>query len=98
MVQFTATMKRFGKQGEKTGWTYIEIAADQAQKLKPGNKKEFKVKGKLDKHIIKRVSVLPMGGGLFIMPINAAMRKSIGKRHGAMVKVEITEDKTEFVF
>ena len=98
MVQFTATMKRFDKQGEKTGWTYIEIAADHAQKLKPGNKKEFKVKGKLDKHVIKRVSVLPMGGGLFIMPINAAMRKSIGKRHGAMVKVEITEDKTEFVF
>jgi len=98
MVQFTATMKRFDKQGEKTGWTYIEIASDLAQKLKPKNKKEFKVKGKLDTHVIQRVSVLPMGGGLFIMPINAAMRKAIGKRHGAMVKVQLAEDKTEFVF
>lgn len=98
MVQFTTTIKRFDKQGEKTGWTYIEIAVDLAQKLKPGNKKEFKVKGKLDKHVIKRVSVLPMGGGLFIMPVNAVMRKAIGKRRGAMVKVELTEDKTEFVF
>lgn len=98
MVQLTATMKRFDRQGEKTGWTYIEIPADLAQQLKPGNKKEFKVKGKLDNHAINRVSLLPMGGGLFIMPVNAAMRKAIGKRHGAMVKLQLTEDKSEFVF
>ncbi len=98
MIHFTATMKRFEKQGEKTGWTYIEVPADLAQKLKPGNRKEFKVKGKLDKHSIYRVSLLPMGGGWFIMPVNAAMRKAIGKRHGAMVKVELIEDKSEFIF
>jgi len=98
MITLKATMRRFDKQGEKTGWTYIEIPADFAQKLKPGNKKEFKVKGKLDKYPIKRVSLLPMGGGAFIMPINAAMRKAIGKRHGAMVEIQLTEDKSEFVF
>jgi uncharacterized protein DUF1905/bacteriocin resistance YdeI/OmpD-like protein len=98
MVQLTTMMKRFDSQGEKTGWTYIEIPADLAQKLKPGNRKEFKVKGKIDKHAIHRVSLLPMGGGAFIMPVNAAMRKAIGKRHGAMVKVELTEDKSEFIF
>jgi len=91
-------MKRFDRQGEKTGWTYIEIPADHAQKLKPGNRKEFKVKGKIDKHAIHRVSLLPMGGGIFIMPVNGAMRKAIGKKHGAMVNVELTEDKSEFVF
>jgi len=91
-------MKRFDRQGEKTGWTYIEIPADLAQKLKPGNRKEFKVKGKIDKHAIHRVSLLPMGGGIFIMPVNGAMRKAIGKKHGAMVNVELTEDKSEFVF
>ena len=32
------------------------------------------------------------------MPINALMRKAIGKRHGAMVDVQLTEDKSEFVF
>jgi len=98
MVQLTTTMKKFARQGEKTGWTYIEIPRDLGQKLKPGNKKEFKVKGKLDNHSINRVSLLPMGGGVFIMPINAAMRKAIGKRHGAMVKVQLTEDNSEFVF
>ena len=98
MVRLTATMKKFERQGEKTGWTYIEIPADLAQKLKPGNKKEFKVKGKLDKYGIQRVSLLPMGGGGFIMPINATMRKAIGKRHGAMVQVQLMEDNSEFVF
>jgi len=98
MIRFTAIMKKFEKQGEKTGWTYIEVFPDLAEKLKPGNRKEFKVKGKLDNHSINRVSLLPIGGGMFIMPINAAMRKIIGKRHGAMVKLQLVEDKTEFVF
>jgi hypothetical protein len=98
MISFTATMQKFEKQGEKTGWTYIEIPVDIAQELKPGNKKEFKVKGKIDSHTIKRVSLMPMGAGRFIMPVNSSMRKAIGKRHGAMVKLQLTEDKSEFVF
>jgi len=98
MVQLATMMKRFDRQGEKTGWTYIEVPAAVAQKIKPGNKKEFKGKGKIDNHAINRVSLLPMGGGVFIMPVNAAMRKAIGKKHGAMVKVELTEDKSEFIF
>ncbi len=98
MVKFTVTLHRFDTKGEKTGWTYFEIPADLAQKLKPGNKKEFKVKGKLDQHAIERISLLPMGGGKFIMPVNAAMRKALGKRHGAMVKVQLQADNSEFVF
>jgi hypothetical protein len=98
MVQYTTTIHRFEKKGEKTGWTYIEVPADIVQKIKPGNKKEFKVKGKLDKHPIKRVSLLPMGGGIFIMAINAALRKAIGKRHGAMLKVQLQADESPFIF
>ncbi len=98
MILFTTTIKRFGSQGEKTGWTYIDVPADLAQELKPGNKKEFKVKGKLDAHPIRRVSLLPMGGGLFILVLNAAIRKAIGKKNGAMVKVQLTEDTSAFVF
>ena len=98
MVQFTATIKRFGSQGEKTGWTYFEVPPDLTQQLKPGNRKEFKVKGKLDAHPIKRVSLLPMGGGRFIFVLNATLRNAIGKKHGAMVKVQLTEDKSVFVF
>jgi hypothetical protein len=95
MVSFTGTLLQFGEKGEKTGWTYIEVPVDIAQKLKPGNKKTFRVKGKLDNFPIKAVAIMPMGGGSFILPVNAVMRKGIGKRKGAMVKVQLQEDKTE---
>jgi len=97
-IQFTTTIQKFGAKGEKTGWTYIEIPADLAQQLKPANKKEFKVKGKLDKHSISRLSVLPMGNGLFILPLNASLRKALGKNKGAMLQVSLQEDKSDFVF
>lgn len=96
MVQFTATIHKFEKQGEKSGWTYIEIPADIAQQLKRGNKKSFRVKGKLDKFKIAGVSLLPMGGGSFIMAINATMRKGIGKKQGGMLQVELQEDKKAY--
>jgi len=92
VVQFTTTIYQFAEQGEKTGWTYIEIPADIAQKIKPGNKKSFRVKGKLDHYPIKKVALLPMGGGKFIMALNAGMRKAIGKKKGAMLKVQVEED------
>jgi hypothetical protein len=97
-VQFTAMLHKYEKQGEKTGWTYFEVPPDLAEQLKPGNRKEFKVKGKLDTYPIKRVSLIPVGGGVFIMPVNAAMRKGLGKRHGATIQVKLEADNSEFVF
>ena len=98
MIQYTTTIHRFEKQGEKTGWTYIEVPADIAQKIKPGNKKSFRVKGRLDNYRISGVALLPMGGGNFIMAINVAMRKGIGKRYGAMLKVQLEMDENPFIF
>jgi hypothetical protein len=92
MVKFTAIIHQFAEQGEKTGWTYIEVPVDMAQQLKPGNKKSFRVKGKLDKHIIAGVALLPMGGGRFIIPLNAAMRKGIRKKKGGMLEVQLSVD------
>jgi hypothetical protein len=92
MVRFTTTILQFQEQGEKTGWTYIEVPADIAQELKPGNKQSFRVKGKLDKYAIAGVALLPMGGGRFIIPINAAMRKGIHKKKGAMLEVQLSVD------
>ncbi len=97
MISYTTTICKFDKQGEKTGWTYIEVPADIAQQIKPGNKKSFKVKGRLDNFSITQVSLLPMGNGNFIMPLNAAMRKGIARAKGAMVKVQLQEDKKEYV-
>jgi len=96
MISYTATIHQFEKKGEKTGWSYIEVPADIAEQLKPGCKKSFKVKGKLDKFNIEQVSLLPMGNGIFIMPINAAMRKGTAKKKGAMLKVQLGEDKREY--
>jgi hypothetical protein len=97
MITWSTTILKFNKKGEKTGWTFIEIPADIAQQLKPGYKKSFRVKGKLDQHKIKGVALLPMGEGNFIMPLNAALRKGIGKRHGAEIMVSLEEDKSEFI-
>ena len=94
MVQFITTILQFAEQAEKTGWTYILIPPDIAEQLKPGWKKSFRVKGKLDSHPIKGVALMPHGGGRFIMAINASMRKGIKKRKGAMLQVQLQEDKT----
>src|SRR5215212_4873624 len=92
MIQFTTTIQQFGRQGEKTGWTYIRIAADLAQKLKPGNKKSFRVKGKLDKYAIEKIALLPMGDGDFIMALNGTIRKGVRKSKGAMINVRLEVD------
>lgn len=96
MVQFTATIQKFDQMGEKSGWSYISIPAKIAQQLSPGNKKSFRVKGKLDKHSIKGVSLLPMGGGDFLMALRADLRKAIGKQKGATVEVQLTIDKVPY--
>jgi hypothetical protein len=95
MVQVTATIKKFDKQGEKTGWTYIEIPSSIAKKLNPDSKKGFRVKGKLDEYEYSMIALLPMGGGDFIMPLNAAMRKGIKKQKDATVKVKMDVDTNE---
>ena len=92
MVTFSTTILKFDKQGEKTGWTYILIPAKIAQQLKPGNKKSFRVKGKLDDFEIEKVAIMPMGEGDFILAINAAMRKGIRKQKGATLKLQLTAD------
>jgi hypothetical protein len=92
MISFTAMLKQFAQQGEKTGWTYLEVPADIAQGLRPGNKKSFRVKGKLDNFQIKSVALIPMGGGNFIIAVNEAMRRGTGKRKGAMLHVQLEVD------
>ena len=67
MITFITTIQKFEKQGEKTGWTYIEIPEAIATQLLPDNKKSFRVKGKLDNFEINGVALLPMGLGNFIL-------------------------------
>ena len=97
MISFKTVVKKFGKQGEKTGWTYIDIPFDIAEKIKPNNKKSFRIKGKLNNLIIKATALLPMGEGNFILPLNADLRKKTGVRQGEFVNVQMEEDKSEFI-
>jgi Domain of unknown function (DUF1905)/Bacteriocin-protection, YdeI or OmpD-Associated len=93
MIRFSAIIQKFEQQGEKSGWTYIEIPESIAQQIKPRNKKSFRVKGKLDSFAISSTALIPMGEGNFIMAFNAAMRKGTGKRKGATLDVQLEEDK-----
>lgn len=95
MIKFTALLEKFGKKGEKTGWTYFMIRAEQTKKINPGVKTSFRVKGKLDNFPIKGIAIIPMGEGDFIMPVNAEMRKGIKKQKGEKISVQIELDTAE---
>lgn len=96
MIDFTTTIKKFDRKGEKTGWSYLEISHKQAERLKPGSRKSFRVKGSIDQHEISGVSLMPMGDGSFILPFNAAMRKATGKSAGQTVRVRLAVDEKEY--
>jgi hypothetical protein len=93
MISFEAMIQKFDKQGEKTGWSYIEIPHRLAEKINPGCKVSFRIKGKLDNMSLERIAILPMGDGNFILPVNGAMRKSLRKKAGDKIKVELGFDK-----
>ena len=93
MVTYITTILKFDEHGDKTGWLYIEVPVDIAEQLNPKDKKAFRVKGKLDSYAIQGVALIPMGGGKYILPVNAAIRKGIKKNKGAMVKVQLMPDK-----
>ena len=96
MARFEAILKKFGSNGEKTGWTYFEIPAKLANKIKPDTKKSFRIKGTIENMEIHGVATVPMGGGDFIVAVNAAMRKHLKKVQGASVKASVEEDKEEY--
>jgi hypothetical protein len=92
MITFNAKIQRFATKGEKTGWSYLEIPKKLAEKMKPGFKKSFRVKGSLDGFKIQKTAILPMGDGDFILPFNATMRKGTGKTAGETIKVSLEAD------
>jgi hypothetical protein len=94
-IKFEAPILKFAEKGEKTGWTYIEIPIEIADALNPHVKKSYRVKGKLNNYLVKQVALIPMGGGLFIFPINAEMRKHLGKNKGDILSVELSLDTSE---
>lgn len=93
MMELSLMIEQFDKKGEKTGWTYLAIAADVAHELKPNCKVGFRVKGKVDAVDFAGISLHPMGEGNFILPLKKELQKMIAKRKGAVVNLIIEEDK-----
>jgi hypothetical protein len=92
MIDYNTIILQYNEQGEKTGWTYIDLPADLAQQLKPGNKKSFRVRGWLDNFAVAGMAVMPVGDGNFIMALRGEIRKGIHKNKGAMLRVRLEED------
>jgi hypothetical protein len=96
MVQFESEMVKYGRMGEKTGWTVIELPCDITEQLNPAVRKPYRVKGLIDGLPIQSIAIIPIGGGTFVLPLNAVIRKAIGKKQGAMVKLWLTLDTDEY--
>jgi hypothetical protein len=96
VISFKTIIEKFHKQGEKTGWTYIVIPAELAQKINPGVKKSYRIKGTLDNYQFSGMNVLPMGEGDFILALNAEVRKAIRKKQGDSLQVKIELDKSKY--
>ena len=92
MVKFKSIILKFGKQGEKTGWTYILIPFAIAIKINPGVRTIYRVRGKLDNYPISQVAIMPMGEGDFILPLNATIIKGISKHKGTEVQALLEVD------
>jgi hypothetical protein len=93
MVTFSAEIEKFAEMGEKTGWSYVFIPQHIAARIKADCKKSFRVKGKIDHTLIEGMATVPMGEGDFILALKASLRKQLRKEAGAVVNIELEEDK-----
>lgn len=93
MVVFEAEIERYEKMGEKTGWTFVFVPASTANQIKADCKKSYRVKGLLDAVEIRGLALTPMGEGNFIIALKASLRKQLKKEEGAMLRLELEEDK-----
>lgn len=94
MITFKAEIERFTEKGEKTGWTYVFVPQDIANQIKPDCRKSFRVRGRLDHVEIEGMSLVPMGEGNFIIALNGGIRKKLKKQLGAILELQLEEDKT----
>src|SRR3546814_4228113 len=77
MVQFSAEIERFEKNGEKTGWFYIVVPEATARKIKADNRQFFRVRGTINGREFAGLGLIPTGDGGFILAVNAGIRKTL---------------------
>ena len=71
----------------KAGWTYAPVGQLPFKvKTHFGN---LKVSGRLDEVVLTDAHLMPMGKGLRFLPVNAALRKRLGKQAGDAVHLQL---------
>lgn len=71
----------------KGGWTYAPVGeAPFKVKTHFGT---LKVSGRVDDVVLENVQLMPMGQGRRFLPVNAALRKRLGKQAGDVVQVQL---------
>ncbi len=79
----------------KGGWTYARIDPIKITKKKPFG--FIKVKGSIDGYKIQKYHIMPMGAGLYFLPVKAEIRKKIKKSEGDSVHIILYEDNEPLV-
>lgn len=82
-ITFTAPITR---DDATSGWTIV-VMPDSGTFF--GTRKPVKVAGTIDGHPFE-ATLLPMGDGTHLVPLKAALRKTVGKENGDDVTVHLT--------
>lgn len=87
MVNNTYLLERFQAKG---GWTYARIPDIQHDKKTPFG--SVRVRGTIDNYVFSGHHLHAMGNGQLFLPVNADIRKKIGKKEGDHVYIILFPD------